>query len=59
MSQNVDFYPLIQSGETIERIEWDFKGRLDEIGQAISAGDENQISNFFNQARATSGYGNP
>ena len=34
----------------IERIE-DFKGRLDEIGQAISKGDENQIWSFFNQAR--------
>ena len=34
----------------IERIE-DFKGRLDEIEQAISKGDENQIWNFFNQAR--------
>ena len=34
----------------IERIE-DFKGRLDEVGHAISVGDENQIWNFFNQAR--------
>ena len=34
----------------IERIE-DFKRRLDEVGQAISKGDENQIWNFFNQAR--------
>ena len=34
----------------VERIE-DFKGRLDEIGQAISKGDESQIWNFFNQAR--------
>ena len=42
---------LLSNRETIiERIE-DFKGRLDEIGQAISAGDENQIWNFFNQAR--------
>ena len=41
-------YPI---GDTIiERIE-DFKDRLDEIGQAISKGDENQIWNFFNQAR--------
>ena len=42
---------LLSNRETImERIE-DFKGRLDEIGQAISKGDENQIWNFFNQAR--------
>ena len=42
---------LLSNRETIiERIE-DFKGRLDEIGQAISRGDENQIWNFFNQAR--------
>ena len=42
---------LLSNRETIiERIE-DFKGRLDEIGQAISAGDETQIWNFFNQAR--------
>ena len=42
---------LLSNRETInERIE-DFKGRLDEIGQAISAGDEIQIWNFFNQAR--------
>jgi len=42
---------LLSNRETIiERIE-DFKGRLDEIGQAISAGDEHQIWNFFNQAR--------
>ena len=34
----------------IERIE-DFKRRLDEVGQAISKGEENQIWNFFNQAR--------
>ena len=34
----------------VERIE-DFKGRLDEIGQAIRKGDEHQIWNFFNQAR--------
>lgn len=34
----------------VERIE-DFKGRLDEIGQAISKGNEHQIWNFFNQAR--------
>ena len=42
---------LLSNRETIiERIE-DFKRRLDEIGQAISKGDENQIWNFFNQAR--------
>lgn len=42
---------LLSNRETIiERIE-DYKGRLDEIGQAISKGDENQIWNFFNQAR--------
>lgn len=42
---------LLSNRDTIiERIE-DFKGRLDEIGQAISKGDENQIWNFFNQAR--------
>lgn len=42
---------LLSNRDTIiERIE-DFKGRLDEIGQAISRGDENQIWNFFNQAR--------
>ena len=42
---------LLSNRETIiERIE-DFKGRLDEIGQAISKGDENQIWDFFNQAR--------
>ena len=42
---------LLSNRETIvERIE-DFKDRLDEIGQAISKGDENQIWNFFNQAR--------
>lgn len=42
---------LLSNRETIvERIE-DFKGRLDEIGQAISKGNENQIWNFFNQAR--------
>ena len=34
----------------LERIE-DFKERLDEIGQAISKGEEEQIWNFFNQAR--------
>ena len=34
----------------VERIE-DFKERLDEIGQAISKGNEHQIWNFFNQAR--------
>ena len=34
----------------IERIE-DFKERLDGIGQAISKGEEEQIWNFFNQAR--------
>ena len=42
---------LLSNRETIiERIE-DFKRRLDEIEQAISKGDENQIWNFFNQAR--------
>ena len=42
---------LLSNRESIiERIE-DFKGRLDEIEQAISKGDENQIWNFFNQAR--------
>ena len=42
---------LLSNRETIiERIE-DFKGRLDEIEQAISKGDENQIWNFINQAR--------
>ena len=42
---------LLSNRETIvERIE-DFRGRLNEIGQAISKGDENQIWNFFNQAR--------
>ena len=42
---------LLSNRETIiERIE-DFKGRLDDIGQAISKGDENKIWNFFNQAR--------
>ena len=42
---------LLSNRDTIiERIE-DFKGRLDEIGHAISVGDENQIWNFFNQAR--------
>ena len=42
---------LLSNRDTIiERIE-DFKGRLDGIGQAISKGDENQIWNFFNQAR--------
>ena len=42
---------LLSNRETIvERIE-DFKERLDEIGQAISKGNENQIWNFFNQAR--------
>lgn len=42
---------LLSNRDTIiERIE-DFKCRLDEIGQAISKGDENQIWNFFNQAR--------
>ena len=43
---------LLSNRETIlERIE-DFKERLDEVGQAISKGDEEQIWNFFNQARA-------
>ena len=42
---------LLSNRETIlERIE-DFKERLDEIGQAISKGKEEQIWNFFNQAR--------
>ena len=42
---------LLSNRDTIiERIE-DFKDRLDEIGQAISKGDESQIWNFFNQAR--------
>lgn len=42
---------LLSNRDTIiERIE-DFKDRLDEIEQAISKGDENQIWNFFNQAR--------
>ena len=42
---------LLSNRDTIiERIQ-DFKGRLNEIGQAISKGDENQIWNFFNQAR--------
>ena len=42
---------LLSNRDTIiERIE-DFKGRLDEIEQAISKGDETQIWNFFNQAR--------
>ena len=43
---------LLSNRETIlDRIE-DFKERLDEVGQAISKGDEEQIWNFFNQARA-------
>ena len=42
---------LLSNRETIlERIE-DFKERLDEIGQAISKGEEERIWNFFNQAR--------
>ena len=42
---------LLSNRETIiERIE-DFKGRLDEIGQAIKDEDEGQIWDFFNQAR--------
>ena len=42
---------LLSNQKTIlERIE-DFKERLDEIGQAISKGEEEQIWNFFNQAR--------
>ena len=42
---------LLSNRETIlERIE-DFKERLNEIGQAISKGEEEQIWNFFNQAR--------
>ena len=42
---------LLSNRETIlERIE-DFKERLDEIGQAISRGEEEHIWNFFNQAR--------
>ena len=43
---------LLSNRETIlERIA-DFKERLEVIGQAISKGDEEQIWNFFNQARA-------
>jgi len=43
---------LLSNRETIlERIA-DFKERLEAIGQAISRGDEEQIWNFFNQARA-------
>ena len=42
---------LLSNRETIlDRIE-DFKERLDEIGQAMTKGDEEQIWNFFNQAR--------
>ena len=42
---------LLSNRETIlDRIA-DFKERLDEVGQAISKGDEEQIWNFFNQAR--------
>lgn len=42
---------LLSNSETIlERIE-DFKKRLDGIGQAISKGEEEEIWNFFNQAR--------
>ena len=42
---------LLSNRETIiERIE-DFKERLNEVGQAIIKGDEEQIWNFFNQAR--------
>ena len=42
---------LLSNRETIiERIE-DFKGRLDEISQAIRDKDEGQIWEFFNQAR--------
>ena len=42
---------LLSNRETIiERIE-DFKGRLDEISQAIRDDDEGQIWDFFNQAR--------
>ena len=42
---------LLSNRETIiERIE-DFKGRLDEISQAIRDEDEGQIWDFFNQAR--------
>ena len=42
---------LLSNRETIlERIE-DFKERLDGIGQAINKGEEEQIWNFFNQAR--------
>jgi len=42
---------LLSNRETIlERIA-DFKERLEAIGQAISEGDEEQIWNFFNQAR--------
>ena len=43
---------LLSNRETIlDRIA-DFKERLEAIGQAISRGDEEQIWNFFNQARA-------
>ena len=42
---------LLSNRETIlDRIE-NFKERLDEIGQALSQGDEDHIWNFFNQAR--------
>ncbi len=42
---------LLSNRETIlDRIE-DFKDRLEAIGQAINKGDEEQIWNFFNQAR--------
>ena len=42
---------LLSNREIIlDRIE-NFKERLDEIGQAISQGDEDHIWNFFNQAR--------
>ena len=42
---------LLSNRETIlDRIE-DFKERLDEIVQAMTKGDEEQIWNFFNQAR--------
>ena len=42
---------LLSNREIIlDRIE-NFKERLDEIGQALSQGDEDHIWNFFNQAR--------
>ena len=46
----MDLYSLSNRETIIERIE-DFKGRLDEISQAIRDEDEGQIWDFFNQAR--------